>query len=238
MCKKLWYGAFLLLWVLGTTTQAATVIWVSDNKGYGDIEPNVPGDMGWAQLLEAQGHTVDYRNQNEYVDGEQYWRTLDANKVAELEAADLIIISRNADSGSYAGVADNEPNLWNAVSTPLINLNGYMARSNKWGWLNTTGTTRSNDGVLTLADPAHPIFDGIVTDANSQVAVLSGGYNVDWASAADAGNGTLLATGAGSDLASIVTWEAGQAYFEGGAAIAGGPRMLFTAGTGSKKQWR
>ena len=211
-----------------------TVIWVSDNKGYGDIEPNVPGDNGWVELLELEGYVVDYRNEGEYVDGEQYWRTLDANKVAELEAADLIIISRNADSGSYASVADNEPNQWNAVTTPILNLNGYMARSNKWGWLNTTGTTRAAESMLTLVDPNHPIFAGIVTDANDQVAVLSDQYNVDWASATDAGNGELLATGAGADLVSIAIWEAGEAYFEGGAAIAGGPRMLFTAGTGSK----
>jgi len=113
---------------LSSVVQAANVIWVSDNKGFGSVEPNIPGDQGWVNLLTAQGHNVIYKNQYEYIDGQQYWRTLDPNKVAELEAADLIILSRNADSGSYSTAGDNEPNQWNAVTTPLISLSAHMSR--------------------------------------------------------------------------------------------------------------
>ena len=30
-----------------------------------------------------------------------------------------------------------------------------------------------------------------------------------------------------------MTWEAGEKFFDAGAAVAGGPRMLFIGGTGS-----
>ncbi len=213
----------------------ATIMWISDNKGFGDVEPNTPGDQGWVDLLTSLGYDVIYKNQDEYVDGEQYWRTLDPNKVAELEAVDLIVMSRNADSGSYSSVADNEPNLWNAVSTPLISFSAHMSRSNKWGWINSTGTTLGKDAKINVLDPTHPVFAGVVVDANSQVEAYSDQWNMDWVTGAtDAGNGTVLATRSTDGLVSIVTWDAGEAYFDTGTAVAGGPRMLFVAGTGSK----
>ncbi|MBN1361410.1 MAG: hypothetical protein JW993_12505, partial [Sedimentisphaerales bacterium] len=219
----------------GNVGPKATIIWVSDNKGFGDVEPNTPGDQGWVDLLTGQGYEVIYKNQNEFIDGQQYWRTLDPNKVAELEAADLIIMSRNGDSGSYSTVADNEPNLWNAVSTPLISLSAHMSRSNKWGWLNSTGTTLGKDAKVNVLDPNHAVFAGVAIDPNGQVAAYSDQWNMDWVTGAtDAGNGTVLATRSTDGLVSIATWKAGEAYFDSGAAVAGGPRMLFIAGTGSK----
>jgi hypothetical protein len=64
---------------------------------------------------------------------------------------------------------------------------------------------------------------------------MSNRWNADWVTGVtSAGNGTLLATRASDGLVSIVTWEGGKAYFEGSLFTAGGPRMLFIAGTGSK----
>jgi len=224
------------LLAMASAAQGASIIWVSDNKGFGSVEPNTPGDQGWVDLLTAQGHNVIYKNQHEYVDGQQYWRTLDPNKVAELEAADLIILSRNADSGSYSTAADNEPNQWNAVTTPLISLSAHMSRvGGKWGWLNGTGTTLAKESLLKVVDPNHPVFAGVAIDPNGCVEALSAQWNVDWVKdVTDAGNGKILATRASDGLVSILTWEAGQKFFEAGAKTAGGPRMLFIAGTGSK----
>jgi hypothetical protein len=232
----------LVLWslvsvlALGSLAQAANIIWVSDNKGFGSVEPNVPGDQGWVDLLTAQGHNVIYKNQHEYIDGKQYWRTLDPNKIAELEAADLIILSRNADSGSYSTAADNEPAQWNAVTTPLISLSAHMSRvGGKWGWLNGTGTTLGKEANVTVVDPNHPIFAGVTIDPNNHVAVLNPQWNADWVTGVkDAGNGKLLAARASDGLVAIAYWEAGQAFFAGGPSTAGGPRLLFVAGTGSK----
>jgi len=220
---------------LSAIARAADIIWVSDNRGYGSVEPNMPPDQGWVDLLTAQGHTVIYKNQHEYIDGQQYWRTLDPNKIAELEAADLIILSRNADSGSYSTAADNEPNQWNAVTTPLISLSAHMSRiGGKWGWFNSTGTVKAKEGKLKVADANHPVFVGVAIDPNGIVDALNPQWNIDWVTGAtDAGNGKVLATRASDGLVSIATWEAGQKFFEAGTKIAGGPRMLFVAGTGS-----
>ncbi len=224
---------------LSSVVQAANIIWVSDNKGFGSVEPNVAADQGWIDLLTAQGHNVVYKNQNEYIDGQQYWRTLDPNKIAELEAADLVILSRNADSGSYSTYSTttgaNEPNQWNAVTTPLISLSAHMSRiGGKWGWLNGTGTTKAKEGLLKVVDPNHPVFAGVAIDPNGRVQALNAQWNIDWVTGVkDAGNGKVLATRASDDLVSIVTWEAGQKFFEAGTKVAGGPRMLFVAGTGT-----
>ncbi len=231
----------LVLWslvsalALGSAVQAANIIWVSDNKGFGSVEPNVAADQGWIDLLTAQGHNVIYKNQHEYVDGQQYWRTLDPNKIAELEAADLVILGRNADSGSYSTAADNEPNQWNAVTTPLLSLSAHMSRvGGKWGWLNGTGTLRAKETKMRVLDPNHPVFAGVAIDPNGDVAATSGQYNMDWVKdVTDAGNGKILAQRPSDGLICIATWEAGQKFFETGPKVAGGPRMLFVAGTGS-----
>ncbi|MBP8304218.1 MAG: LamG domain-containing protein [Phycisphaerae bacterium] len=241
MCRKPIHLLLVSVLALSTVAQAADIVWVSDNKGYNaantepPVEPNVAADHGWVDLLRAQGHNVIYKNEFEYVDGTQYWRTLDPNKIAELEAADLIVISRNADSGSYSTVADNEPNQWNAVTTPILSMNFHMARSNKWGWINGTSNKEAKAATVNVIDANHPIFAGVAIDPNGQVAMLSDQWNVDWIlNVMDAGNGQLLATRATDGVLSIATWEAGQKFFEAGAAVAGGPRMLFIGGTGSK----
>jgi len=211
-----------------------TIIWVSDNKGFGTVEPNAAAEQGFIDVLTAQGYNVVYKNQGEYVDGTQYWRTLDPNKVAELEAADLVILSRNADSGSYSTAADNEPNQWNAVTTPILSMSAHMSRVGKWGWVNGTATVLGKDGVVTVLDPNHAVFAGVTLDPNSQVLMMSEQWNADWVKDVNtAGNGTVLATRS-DGLLSIVTWNAGQVYFDGSLFTAGGPRMLFVAGTGSK----
>ncbi len=217
----------------GDVAPIANIIWVSDNKGYG-TEPNLAADHGFVDLLRANGYLVDYKNEFEYIDGTQYWRTLDDDKVAELEAADLVIMSRNGDSGSYSTAADNEPNKWNAVTTPIISLSAYMARSNKWGWLDGTSTFRAKEAMMQVIDPTHPVFAGVTIDPNGLVEATSDQYYMDWVTGViDAGNGIILATRPEDGLLSIVTWEAGQKYFDGSLYTAGGPRMLFIAGTGS-----
>jgi hypothetical protein len=217
----------------GDIAPIANIIWVSDNKGYG-TEPNLAADHGFVDLLRANGYVVDYKNEFEYIDGTQYWRTLDDDKIAELEAADLVIISRNGDSGSYSTAADNEPNKWNAVTTPILSLSAYMARVGKWGWLDGTSTFRAKEAMMQVIEPDHPVFAGVAIDPNGLVEATSAQYNMDWVTGViDAGNGIILATRPEDGLLSIVTWEAGQTYFDGSLYTAGGPRMLFIAGTGS-----
>jgi hypothetical protein len=87
----------------------------------------------------AQGYNVDYTKGATLGNG--YWRTLDAAKIARLNAADLVIVSRATDSGGYATDAA-EIAQWNSVTTPLILLNVYIARGGtgsnfRWRWANS-----------------------------------------------------------------------------------------------------
>ena len=111
MFRRLICLLFMLAFCLVSSAHAATIIWVSDS--YDDNVDGEPDDQPWIDMLEANGYTVDLSFRN------QEGRTLDDNKIAALNAADLIIISRNSDSGNYASDA-TEVTQWNSITAPLI----------------------------------------------------------------------------------------------------------------------
>ena len=125
MCRRTLYLLLVLAFGLAPLAQGAKIIWVSDNVKY-DFDANEPADVGFVSLLRDQGHDVDYKgevwpydpNDDDIVLNPDwhYWWELDPNKVDELNAADLVIISRIASSGKYDDVdADtgfSEPNEW------------------------------------------------------------------------------------------------------------------------------
>jgi hypothetical protein len=93
MSKKFMFLALLLAFGLMSSAHAATIIWVSG--AYDDNGDGEPDDQEWIDRLEAEGYTVDlsFRNQES--------NTLDDDKIAVMEAADLIIFSRNSNSGDH-----------------------------------------------------------------------------------------------------------------------------------------
>ncbi len=211
MIRRLLLQALALAFLATPLVQGATIVWVSDNKGSDN-------DQAWIDLLVAQGYTVslDFRN----AEG----RTLDAGKIAALNAADLIIISRDTDSGNYDD--GDEPTQWNAITTPIIMQIGHIARSNRWRWLDTTDETTATP-TLEAVLPDHPIFEGVTLAANNRIDILTQGAS--FAETADPGNGTLIAK---SDAyVWIVEWQAGQEYYAGSGQTAAGRRMLFISGT-------
>ena len=191
---------------------AANIIWVSGT--FDDNGDGAPDDQGWVDLLEAQGHTVDYTG--------TYWRTLDDDKIAALNAADLIIVSRNSNSGDYD--EGDEPTQWNSVTTPIINSSTHIIRSSRWKWVDST----SIPNVTPLMDVLlcdDPLCEGVPF----QVSVLDAAMGQTSFIDSPAGNGTVSATGDG--LPWIIEWEAGVEFYDGAGQIAGGPRMFFAAGT-------
>ena len=146
MYRRLTFLALVFAVCLGSAAHAATIIWVSDNK---TPAANVPADQAWVDLLAAQGYTVDLSFRN------QEGRTLDDTKIAALNAADLIIVSRDADSGNYDD--GDEPTQWNAITTPILMQIVHIARNNRWLWLNTDAYTDSQP-VLQAVITSHPVF--------------------------------------------------------------------------------
>ena len=215
MSKKL--TILLLAFCLMSSAHAATIIWVSDNKA---PTGGVAADQAWVDLLVAQGYEVnlDFRNQE--------GRNLNAVKIDALNAADLIIISRDSSSGSYDD--GDEPTQWNSITTPILMQPALIARSDRWRWMDTTGSP-AGQATLEVVLLNHPIFKGITLDENNQIDIITIATN--FAETTDPGNGTLIGKRADNGLAWIVEWEEGQEFYPGSGQTAGGTRMLFSSGT-------
>jgi hypothetical protein len=197
---------------------AANIIWVSGGHDY-DTD-GVSDDFMWIDLLEAEGYTVDYRTGN--------WTTLDDSKIAEMNAADLVIIARCTSSGDYTTDA-TEINQWDSITTPMLLNSTHLARNSRAKWLNT-GSTNNATPTMQVVDTGHPIFAGITLDADNQVEMLAG-PDSSFASITNAGNGTVLATRADNNQVWIAEWEPGVEYYEGAGQVPAGPRMFMVAGT-------
>lgn len=114
-------------------TQAGTVLVVSCADAPGDDLTGNHEDDALVSFLEGLGYTVDTSGMSQaYRDSQDPFA--DAAKVAALEAADLVLVTRRANSGDYD---DNRKN-WNELETPLLLMSGYITRgessSKRWGW--------------------------------------------------------------------------------------------------------
>jgi len=194
------------------------IVWVSDNKNP-DPADGTPADQAWVDLLVSQGYKVDLSFRN--AEG----RTLDAAKIEALNAADLIIISRDTDSGSYDN--GNAPTEWNSIETPIMMQIAHIARSNRWLWLDS-GSTNDAQPTLQAVDVSHPIFDGVSLDAGNQVEALT--TNTSFVSTTEIGNGTLIAKRADNDQIWIAEWQAEQEFYSGAGQTAAGKRLLLCSG--------
>jgi hypothetical protein len=187
----------------------------------------VQDDISWKDWLEAEGYDVDFRP--------GYWSDpLDANEIAELEAADLILASRGMATGDYDGA---ETPKWNSLTKPILCTNAWMIRNNRWKWMNSGTANKDADSPLMLVSELdHPIFAGLPIDEDGLLDVLdpnAGSGNTSFLTDfLDPGNGTLLSMSLGIyTTAWIVEWQPGVEYYAGAGEIAGGRRMLFMAGT-------
>jgi hypothetical protein len=185
----------------------AHIIWVDEGAD---------GFAGWQTLLEGAGHTV------ERMTG---MGTLDQSKIDAMNAADLVIVSRDTNSGGYDD--GQEPTQWNALTVPLIQTSAYLARQNRWQWLPGTGTPAINAPMEIIED--HPIFAGVGTAGDTIVMNASSDINVR--DTTDAGNGLLLGALADGRVW-IVFWEAlDETPFHAGTShFPAAPRMWFAAG--------
>ena len=199
---------------MGTGASAANIIWVTESTDASN--PPSPDDSGFTDLLTAQGHTVDRRNVT----------NLDAGQIAALEAADLVMVSRDTNSGNYtqgSEVAD-----WNAISTPLIQMSQYLTRNNRWKWYNGGGTGGSSSDRIEAIDQTHPIFDGIALDAMFSAPFSTS--RTPTGNTTGVGNGTPIGIDFGSGRPLITFWDTGTEFYSGAAQTAGGPRLFFGAG--------
>lgn len=215
-----WLIPLLAVLLITSLAGAKDIVWITENLDF-DLD-TVPDDQGWVDLLTDNGHTVN-------VQAGAYWTTLDQGKIDMLNAAELVIVGRCTNSGNYDD--GSEPTQWNAVTAPMILMNSYLARSNRWRWINSTTLIDGGSPVLEAVDAGHPVFNGVTLNAGTVVALDNtvGTGNVNFIGSIDVGNGSLIAKAEGNDWSWIAEWDTGVEYYSGG-LVAGGPRMLFSAG--------
>lgn len=196
-----------------------TVIWITENTDAADAPS--PDDSGWTELLRLYGFVVERRDV----------RDLDTNQAAldEMNAADLVIVSRDTNSGNYS-TTPAEVTAWNTTITkPLILLSPFIVRNNRWLWFNTTTIPLAGSEQIEVTDPGHPVFRGITLDGDNQFTIIDA-EDVNLTGALDAGNGTVLATDPTNGNVWVSHWDAGVEFYTGSGQTTGGPRLWFGAG--------
>ncbi len=195
-------------------------------------------DVGYTQLLAANGHTVTRVLTSATPD------------TALLNTFDLVIISRSVDSGHYNNGAPAD--LWNtSVTAPTMILGGYILRNSRLNFTNggnmpdtfVAGNATTETVSLTADAPGHPIFAGISLDGGNvmnnpfatEVSFLGTeerGISIN--NDALVGGGTLIAhipgltPGTGPGMV-IGEWSAGSVL--GNGDVLGGDRLVFLTGS-------
>ncbi len=231
MLKRFLFILAVLSLCVGPAIQAADIVLISettDNDGDG-----VQDDQQLLDWLVAQGHNVDVQY--------DLWTALDADKLATLNAADLVLVSRTTTGTNYA--EGDEATLWNSVTTPLIQMNASLV--GLWSWVDPTSTTNLSAPPLEIITTDHPVLDGVTlspldpNDPNSpSTTVLAidatvGSGQSSYIDALDMGNGTLIAQAIGPDAnaGAIAQWDKAVEFYEGAGQIAAATRLFFAGGT-------
>jgi hypothetical protein len=118
-------------------------------------------------------------------------------------------------------------------------LTPWIARSNRWEWINSTTIEEYYpETFMDVVAVDHPVFAGITTEAIDELNIVDvidetvdSGQN-SFIITPDVGNGTLLARRMDDGSIWIAEWEAGVVCYEGATQVPAGKRMLFTAGGG------
>jgi hypothetical protein len=121
-----------------------------------DVTDGDHEDDALVAWLEGLGYTVDTSGMGgAYKDNQDPFA--DPAKVAALNSAGMVIVSRRTNSGAY----DNDPKSWNELGNPLLLMSGYLTRSSRWGW--TTGGSGDADKTTTdvyvMGVPIDTFFD-------------------------------------------------------------------------------
>lgn len=159
----------------------------------------------------------------------------DAPSLSALNAADLVLVSRNTNSGDYASSA-SEKSAWAGVTSNLWLGSAFLAQSNRWAW-STSGTTyQTYNGDVTAPDAsmaAHPIYSGVTSAgagvfgqdkyklvSSESIPVMNGSYSL-------VSGGTMVGVrnSVGNEYGIIAEFEPGAKTGDGDTF--GGNRLFF-----------
>ena len=231
--KRRFFGTLILLFLGSSLAQAADISWVS----FHDTDAASPdaaaagltdaSDIGYTNLLSANGHNVSRFLTRE---------PLTSADIDQLNASDLVIVSRSVSSGQY-----DPPTDWNLnVTSPMIAMSGYILRSSRLNLTDGTSMVDTTDPLtLKAEDPSHPVFNGITIGADNAVEAMANVVTENGAlqrgvsiNTSNVVGGSLIASSTEAATMGgpvIAEWAAGATLNNGD--ILAGPRMAFISGS-------
>ena len=159
---------------------------------------------------------------------------IDESGLDVLNSADLVIFSRDTNSGDYNDPAEQE--FWTeGIAVPMIILTPFVIRTSRWDMTPTDGILETSKDVgfrpLLALEPDHPVFAGVL-DANNEADVfdedaLGTDDSIDFLDILDddgkVGNGTVLAVDTAFEVPWLIYWEKGVEFYEGSRCTATPP---------------
>lgn len=148
-------------------------VWAADGKP----DPH-PSQVIADRITTELGYTVTAINKAQLVSvPEEGDPVLDEEFLAQLEAADLIIIDRGIGSWNW-NVESSD--VWNTIETPVLNMNPFSVRYGYLAWFESTTVNYMEAGdVMALAMmPEDPVLDGITLSEDNTFHLWTGRYNV------------------------------------------------------------
>ncbi len=151
--KKMIVLMLAVLFGTASIASAATILVVSDQPVVGGLEAPL------VSSLQGLGYTVDTAGMDGTMRNSNGGPTSPAN-AAIIDAADLVLMTRATNSTEYGKDADG----WNAVTKPMILMNGFILRDTRFGWMVNTNIqwpSPANGTDLVITNPAHPFVAGM-----------------------------------------------------------------------------
>ncbi|MBN2588436.1 MAG: hypothetical protein JXA96_01120 [Sedimentisphaerales bacterium] len=243
-----------LCFFFSSLADGKVIEWVNE---YLDTDSNViRDDQGWIDWLTSEGYQVNVRTLSS--DSNGYWYNgtdnvaLSEDILGYLNSADLVVISRSADSNDFSN-GGNEATSWNNdVTTPILSTLVTQLSSDNWGWLKIVNDEANlyypQNPKLEAVLPEHPMFFNVSLGPDNQVSIINPavGWLPDDSNAGgipgtqtffkttSAGNGNIIAKiGDGTDYIWIAEWPKSETiqYYPGGTySPVGSNRMVFSAG--------
>jgi hypothetical protein len=176
---------------------------------------NPKGDSLYVDLLKKNGCNVKVIN-----DLVNKMPSDSAMKV--LEASDVILISRNTNSAGYTYLPQ-----YNSLATPILVMNAYIARSQRWQLLETATAMDNIADTVNVLVPEHPIFKGVKLNALNQLA-LTDTLKAGLCAIDSAKNATIIAKSPKEGYVAIAEWKKNTKFYDRTTASAYGHRMLFS----------
>jgi len=169
------------------------------------VTGNSESECGYTEFLQE----IYRGNVDVQIDADRYNENLSDKKKLQLEAADLVIVSRDLSSKDYN--ADSE--FWSGFGVPILNHNIKLARSDEhkyWDWLAGSDISTSALTHLAVAYADDEIFAGVDTSPGS-VEIFTSGKEIDHSDHASAGSGTIVATCNGNVV--IARWLGNETLY-------------------------